>query len=129
VRFLGHVERCRVLLHLIDGTQEDVADAYRLVRKEIKAYGHGLATKPEIVALNKIDALDATAIKTKLAALTKAALRRGRKTQPLVLAMSGVSGAGVTEALRALAAEVNAARAKDAKKAKGTGRARAAAGT
>src|SRR5690349_20191365 len=71
VRFLGHVERCRVLLHLVDGTQEDVADAYRLVRKEIKAYGHGLATKPEIVALNKIDALDAAAIKTKLAALKK----------------------------------------------------------
>jgi GTP-binding protein len=129
VRFLGHVERCRVLLHLVDGTQEDVADAYRLVRKEIKAYGHGLVTKPEIVALNKIDALDAAAIETKLAVLKKAAVRRGRKTQPLVVAMSGVSGAGVTDALRALATEVNAARAKDEKKTKGTGRARAATGT
>jgi GTP-binding protein len=127
VRFLGHVERCRVLLHLIDGTGEDVADAYRLVRKEIKAYGHGLATKPEIVALNKIDALDEATIEAKLAALKKAALRRGRKTQPIVLAMSGVAGLGVKEALRALAAQVNAARAKDAKaKTKEAGRSRAA---
>jgi len=115
VRFLGHVERCRVLLHLIDGTNEDVADAYRLVRKEIKAYGHGLVTKPEIVALNKVDALDATAVETKLAALRKASMRRGRKTQPMVLAMSGVSGSGVKEALRALATQVDATRTKDAK--------------
>jgi GTP-binding protein len=115
VRFLGHVERCRVLLHLIDGTADDVADAYRLVRKEIKAYAHGLSTKPEIVALNKIDALDETEIKNKLAALKKASMRRGRKTQTVVLAMSGVSGAGVKEALRALAAQVNATRTKEAK--------------
>ena len=56
-RFLGHVERTRVLLHLVDATQDDVAGAYRTVRHEIEAYGHGLADKPEIVALNKIDAL------------------------------------------------------------------------
>jgi GTP-binding protein len=129
VRFLGHVERCRVLLHLVDGTADDVAEAYKLVRAEIKAYGHGLMTKPEIVALNKVDALDETAIKTKLAALKKASTRRGRKTQPLIVAMSGATGAGVKEALRALAADVNAARAKDARKVakgkKGAGRARA----
>jgi GTP-binding protein len=131
VRFLGHVERCRVLLHLVDGTADDVADAYKLVRAEIKAYGHGLATKPEIVALNKVDALDKEAIKAKLAALKKASTRRGRKTQPLVVAMSGATGGGVRDTLRALAAAVNAARAKDAKKdAKGktkreTGRTRA----
>ena len=57
-RFLGHVERCRVLLHLVDATSEDVAGAYRTVRAELKAYGGGLAKKKEIVALSKIDALD-----------------------------------------------------------------------
>jgi GTP-binding protein len=56
-RFLGHVERCRVLVHLIDGTINDVADAYRTVRAEVEAYGGGLAEKPELVALNKSDAL------------------------------------------------------------------------
>ena len=128
VRFLGHVERCPVLLHLIDGTTEDIVDAYRTVRAELKAYAHGLATKPEIVALNKIDALTEKDIKTKIAALKKASARRGKKTPTLVLAMSGVSGAGVKEALRALALQVNTARTKAAKaKAKETGRARAAA--
>src|SRR5690606_21512948 len=72
-RFLGHVERCGVLLHLVDGTEEDVAAAYRTVRGELEAYGHGLAEKAEVVALNKCDALDTDAIKTKLAALRRAA--------------------------------------------------------
>jgi GTP-binding protein len=56
-RFLGHVERCRVLLHLVDGTDEHAGEAYKTVRHELDAYGHGLAGKPEIVALNKTDAL------------------------------------------------------------------------
>ena len=56
-RFLGHVERCRVLVHLIDGTLDDVAGAYETVRREVEAYGGGLAEKPELVALNKSDAL------------------------------------------------------------------------
>ena len=56
-RFLGHVERCRVLVHLIDGTLDDVAGAYRTVRREVEAYGGGLAEKPELVALNKSDSL------------------------------------------------------------------------
>ena len=56
-RFLGHVERCRVLLHLVDGTSEDVAAAYRTVRNELESYGEGLAEKPEIVALSKSDAM------------------------------------------------------------------------
>ena len=51
-RFLGHVERCRVLLHLVDGTADDVGDAYKTVRAELDAYGHGLSEKPEVVALN-----------------------------------------------------------------------------
>ena len=58
-RFLGHVERCRALLHLVDGTQDDVAGAYSTVRGELKAYGGNLARKKEIVALNKTDAMTA----------------------------------------------------------------------
>jgi GTP-binding protein len=57
-RFLGHVERCRVLLHLVDGTSEDPAEAWRTVRRELEAYGHGLGEKPELVVLTKADALD-----------------------------------------------------------------------
>ena len=94
-RFLGHVERCGVLLHLVDGTQDDVAGAYKTIRRELKQYGHELHTKPEIVALNKIDALTEDEIKVKREALKKAA----RKTPLLV---SGVAGTGVTEVLRAL---------------------------
>ncbi len=89
-RFLGHVERCAGLLHLVDGTQDDVAGAYRTVRGELEAYAHGLARKPEIVALNKIDALSEDEIKAKAEALESAA---GGK----VRLISGVSGAGVTE--------------------------------
>jgi GTP-binding protein len=100
-RFLGHVERCRVLLHLVDGTQEDVAEAYRTVRSELAAYGGGLEGKPEIVALSKRDALDAATLKSRKRKLERAV---GGK----VLARSGVSGEGVREALRALAAEIGA---------------------
>ena len=96
-RFLGHVERCAVILHLVDGTQDDVADAYRAVREELAAYGHGLADKPEIVSLNKTDALAPDAVKAKLGQLRSAA---GRGTK--VLPLSGVSGAGVPEVLTAL---------------------------
>jgi GTP-binding protein len=105
-RFLGHVERCGVLLHLIDGTEDDVAGAYRTVRGELEAYGQGLAEKKEIVALTKCDALDAATVKEKLAALRKAA-GRGRK----VLAISAVAGSGMTEALRALRDRVQKFRA------------------
>jgi GTPase len=103
-RFLGHVERCRVLLHLVDGTNDDPGEAYRTVRAEIDAYGYGLADKPEIVALSKADALLPDEIKTQTAKLKKAA----RKT-PLVL--SAHSGTGITEALRALAAKIEQAQA------------------
>jgi len=94
-RFLGHVERCRVLLHLVDGTGGDAGAAYKTVRAEIAAYGNGLADKPEIVALSKADALSADDIKQQLARLKRAA-----KKQPLVV--SAVSGDGVAEVLRAL---------------------------
>src|SRR6202161_2822287 len=72
-RFLGHVERCRVLLHLVDGTSEHAGQAYKTVRAELAAYDHGLADKPEIVALNKADALSADEIKRQLARLKGAA--------------------------------------------------------
>ncbi len=102
-RFLGHVERCSVVLHLIDGTEENVGAAYRTVRRELIEYGHGLAEKPEIVGLNKIDALTPEEVKKK-----KQALARILKRQPML--MSGVSRAGVTEVLRTLNATVQAAK-------------------
>src|SRR6202035_4150998 len=71
-RFLGHVERTRVLLHLVDGTDEDVVKNYKTIRGELKAYGAGLSRKPEIVALNKCDALTPAEIKRKTALLVKA---------------------------------------------------------
>jgi len=71
-RFLGHVERTKVLLHLIDATEEDVVNNYKTIRAELKAYGHNVIKKPEIIALNKCDALDAATIKKKTAALKKA---------------------------------------------------------
>jgi GTPase len=94
-RFLGHSERCNVLLHLVDGTGDDPGEAYRIVRGELASYGHGLTEKPEIVALTKSDALTPEAIKTQTAKLKKAAGK-----SPLVL--SAQSGQGVPEALRAL---------------------------
>jgi GTP-binding protein len=108
-RFLGHFERCNVVLHLIDGTQEDPVAAYKLIRKELKAYGAGLAEKPEVVGLNKIDALDKDAIKEKLAALKRSARRTGAKVK--VLALSGAAGIGVDAVLEALWTEIAAKRA------------------
>jgi GTP-binding protein len=93
VRFLGHVERTAVLIHLIDATQTDVAGAWRTVRAELAAYGEGLEGKPELLALNKVDALDETARAEAAAALEAAAGVRPRL-------VSGVSGEGVTELLR-----------------------------
>jgi GTP-binding protein len=106
-RFLGHVERTGVLLHLVDATSENPAKAYRTVRKEIEAYGHGLAEKPEIVALSKTDALS----KEDLAA-AKRKLSRAIGKVPLVL--SSASGTGVREALAALLHIIDAGRAEEA---------------
>jgi GTPase len=94
-RFLGHVERCRVLLHLIDGTGPHAGESYKTVRNELLAYGQGLAEKPEIVALNKADAMTAPDIKQQVARLQRAA-----KKPPFVV--SAVSGKGVQDVLRAL---------------------------
>jgi GTP-binding protein len=92
-RFLGHVERTAVLIHLVDGTQEDVAGAWRTVRHELEAYGEGLEDKSEILALNKIDALDEETIAEKAAELEAAAGVKVRR-------VSGFAGVGVTELLR-----------------------------
>ncbi|MBN8981141.1 MAG: GTPase ObgE [Rhizobiales bacterium] len=94
-RFLGHVERCRVLLHLVDATCEHAGKAYKTVRAELEAYADTLADKIEIVALNKIDAVSPEELKEQ-----KARLKRASKKTPLL--MSGVSGEGVQEALREL---------------------------
>jgi len=95
-RFLGHIERCKVLLHLIDGTQDDVVSAYHTIRGELTDYEAGLAEKPEILALNKIDALTEEEIADKAAALKTAS-----GTAPLLI--SGVSGQGVKQALGGIA--------------------------
>jgi len=93
VRFLGHVERTAVLIHLVDGTQDDVAGAWRTVRHELEAYGDELGDKSEILVLNKVDALDPAARKAKAAELKKASGVKPRL-------ISGVSGEGVVELLR-----------------------------
>jgi GTP-binding protein len=105
-RFLGHAERCGAILHLVDGTQSTIARAYKTIRGELDAYGHGLADKPEIVALNKIDAITKPELARKKAALEKAS---GAK----VFLISGVSGEGVNDVLRAMAAEINNRRSKE----------------
>jgi GTP-binding protein len=102
-RFLGHIERCAVLLHLVDGTQADPAGAYRTVRAELEGYGGGLVDKPEIVALNKTDAMTPQARASRLKALSRAV---GKP----VLVISGATGEGVPEAVRALAATIAEAR-------------------
>ena len=92
-RFLGHVERCAVLLHLVDGTQEDVGQAYKTVRGELEAYDHGLWKKKELVALSKVDALNEDLVAEKVAELEAAC---GHSVHRL----SGVSGSGVQDVLR-----------------------------
>src|SRR5262249_5858156 len=99
-RFLGHTERCRVLLHLVDGTGEHAGKAYKTVRTELEAYGQGLSEKPEIVALTKSDAMTTEQIKEQTTRLKRAA-----KKTPLVI--SALSGDGVPEALRALLKIIN----------------------
>jgi GTP-binding protein len=98
-RFLGHVERCRVLVHLVDGTADDVGEAYRTVREELDAYGGSLPTKPELVVLNKSDAIPPEDIDDKREQLAEAA---GRP----VMVISGASGDGVRDMLRKVAAAI-----------------------
>ena len=116
-RFLGHVERCPVLLHLVDGTADDVALAWRTVRGELKAYGAGLARRPEIVALNKCDALTPEIVAAKRLALARARFgRQAGKNLDEIAVVSGVAGTGLVALLRRLRV---IARAKTRKKAPG----------
>ncbi len=105
-RFLGHVERTRVLLHLVSAREEDVAAAYRTVREELDAYGHGLGEKPEVVALSQVDTIGEDERKEQLEALRKAGAR-----QPLLL--SAATGEGVEQVLRALMAIIEELRVED----------------
>jgi len=93
-RFLGHIERSGVLIHLVDGTEEDVASTYRTIRTELDAYGQGLENRPELVCLNKADALTEDVLAEQVAHLEEAA---GKP----VIVTSGASGTGVTDVLRA----------------------------
>ncbi|WP_425090398.1 GTPase ObgE [Tropicimonas sp. S265A] len=106
-RFLGHVERCAVLLHLIDGTSEDVVSDYTTIITELEAYGGALADKPRVTALNKIDALSEEEIAERKAALEAAS--RGP-----VFTMSGVSHEGVPDVLRMLRRRIEGARQAEA---------------
>jgi len=107
-RFLGHVERCAVLLHLIDGAVGDVVRAWRTVRAELEAYGAGLADKPELIGVNKADAMTPRDIAARRSALQRASDRP-------VMVLSGATGEGVAEVLRALQATIT--REREAKKA------------
>ena len=106
-RFLGHVERCAVLLHLIDGAAGHVVDAWRTIRAELEAYGGGLAEKPEIIVLNKTDAMTPRELSSRKAALAKAS---GAK----VMSICAVTGEGVKEVLRTLQDMINEAKAERA---------------
>ena len=103
-QFLAHVERCAVLLHLVDGTSSTITKDYRTITGELDAYGHGLADKPRITAINKIDALDGKTLSSRRRALEKAS---GDK----VFAISGASGQGLQDVLRAVMAAIAVDRA------------------
>ncbi len=107
-RFLGHVERCAVLLHLVDGAAGNVVRAWRTVREELEAYGGGLADKPELLVLNKSDAMTPRETSARRAALAKASGQQ-------VTLLSGATGAGVPDLLRQLMGAVHAARAQTVK--------------
>ncbi|MGH7153664.1 MAG: GTPase ObgE, partial [Acetobacteraceae bacterium] len=106
-RFLGHVERCAVLLHLVDGAAGDVVRAWRTVRDELVEYGAGLEVKPELIGLNKADAMTSRQIASRRAALEAASGKR-------VMVLSGATGGGVAPVVRALADMIAATRREQA---------------
>ena len=121
-RFLGHVERCRVLLHLVDVSGEHAGRDYKTIRTELAAYGNGLDQKPEIVALSKSDLVDEATLKAQMERLKRAMRTHGpalaedeKRRSPL--ALSAPTTQGVTEALRALASVIGVYRAVEEKEA------------
>src|SRR6201996_3377424 len=102
-RFLGHLERCAVMLHLIDATEEEIVGNWRTIRGELEAYGHDLTEKPEIIALNKADAVPAEELTKKRAKLKRAAKRP-------IFVMSGATGQGIDEVTSVLLLAVKEAR-------------------
>lgn len=115
-RFLGHIERCAVLIHLVDGTSETLVEDYRTIRQELIGYGHGLAEKPELVALNKVDALDAESLAERKAALEAAC-------GGPVFETSGLARLGLDALLDAALEAVRTARAAEAEALEEAGRA------
>ncbi|MFT5540405.1 MAG: GTP-binding protein, partial [Alphaproteobacteria bacterium] len=109
-RFLGHVERCGVLLHLVDGTDAKIAQAYRTIRKELTQYGAGLADKTELVVLTKCDALSAEEATARAKTLARAAKCKLADIHRI----SGVTGAHVPELMRAALLHIREARANTA---------------
>lgn len=109
-RFLGHIERTKVLLHLVDATADDVAEAYTTVRSELAAYSEDLLALPEVVALSKCDAVDDETINTQLAALQPV-------TRSTPFKISAVSGVGVDDVKWAIADHLDAQRAQEQKEA------------
>jgi GTP-binding protein len=108
-RFLGHVERTRVLLHMVDGTSETVLPDFKTVREELKLYGEGLADKPYIIGLNKIDALDPADAKKKITSLKRSA-------KVPVFGLAAATGEGVQEVIRALLGVIMEDRAAEAER-------------
>lgn len=108
-RFLGHVERCQVLLHLVSAQEEDVAKAYQIIRDELEAYGHGLSEKPEIIALSQIDILDEEKKQEKQKQLEQIS---GKK----VYLLSAVTHAGIEATLRSIARNIDESRKEKAAK-------------
>ena len=106
-RFLGHIERCAVLLHIVDGTSQSIGQDYNTIINEIDAYGGGLIDKPRITVLNKIDELDDDDLDFAVAAL------RGASGGMPVLAMSGGTGDGTSEVLRQLVTQIQIVRAQE----------------
>ena len=98
-RFLGHAERTKMILHVIDGTEADWAARYAAIRHEMDSYGGGLLAKPEMVIINKIDALEADDLKQRLADFKKSF---GRKKKPEIMTISAAGRIGITELIAAI---------------------------
>jgi len=118
-RFLGHVERCGALVHLVDATGENAGADYRTIRRELEAYGEGLDEKPEIIALSKTDAVDEETLAKQLERLKRAVRNYGppleqgaKRVRPVML--STATRNGVTDVLRATMAAIEAGRAEAA---------------